>query len=65
MIVVPLFFFGRTALAALPGKTPGLCGECLEKTELRGGVSGIIKYDFLGIYIYNANTGLITPPPRR
>jgi len=41
MIVVPLFFFGRTALAALPGKTPGLCGECLEKTELRGGVSGI------------------------
>ena len=60
MIVVPLFFFGRTALAALPGKTPGLCGECLEKTELRGGVSGIYIY----IYIYNANTGLITPPRR-
>lgn len=47
MIVVPLFFFGRTALAALPGKTPGLCGECLEKTELRGGVSGIWQCELL------------------
>ena len=47
MIVVLLFFFGRTALAALPGKTPGLCGECLEKTELRGGVSGINGYKLI------------------